>query len=1157
MALQPLANETDGLERLRVASELSDVLQAQGYLSTAFETLERAIQDTPSEYKTHSACLRRRMEACLLGQSVKASFSGVVERACDILDEVSTPRDVDDFDIDLLHLAYAKVCVGTARFHDPAAAAQGLDSALAWLLPKFHRLMESHMEREAFRCAAAYGDLARSGPSVGVASLSLATAVDMMERIATSPQTPPLLKAKALAELGWHGKEYGIEMSRVDSFEAEAIRMFDAAGHAHGAIDIRIRQLARHMEDNLGSLPSEAVQDIETYFLAYERLNCVAAHRVAVATILAALPSESALGVGISLSDVGRTLATAAGTKLGFLLTETAAWGRWLLHSGRAARVVEGVVGWNARVLEEDCRMLKGKIAYCGASAYLELRDFEKAYEWASRACMAWGAWFPLRRAEAANHALEARLSGRGSTWAGDEDALIAQAELEISKDLEHGLEEPAISKLELVATMVLIPRRDARCDGWLDKMEERIQVLSEISPAAGRQKKATLCQLRALALAAAITKGELGAIDDMGDECLAHLEHAVSLHLEDRRVMQACSARSMQTGILFVIFEKTRSRRALNKCLEISVVVRDTFRDMEQTRSLAEATRQYATYLHEAFRRGLVTGEQVLLVLKEAEESLHQGMADMTVLGSFEAVSRRQQLTSPHERRLLYHRAFDVCDKLWRISDLWDWVQLAKARSLSSQLGVHSLVPAELRDRAMGDAAAMELLNMEEQTTRAIAAADHADRLRLRTDLYRIHQQMAKHEVLKHVLDVKNGIPVSWGHICELATQIQIQRQRQCQLAGSNVVLIDWVDLRGSLWLLAVSSCADDASRPLIECCGITIDAVASWKRRWLDAEPGSDAAFEDEDAEEDDDFFSLRELDCLVAPLKQFTNRGDLLVFSPTGILHPIPLQALWIEDQTPAIVRNPIVFSASLTVFSQCCRRAAEVKPPLSTLAEKQQPLPKSSWNMVGVLEDEPGCRFPPTERSDVYNAIRHLAERHGAAWSTGSAVTRRFVAEAMQQSVLVHYHGHCRLDREAVADQSLQLCDGSLAVRDVFSLKLRGPHITLVACDSASQGITAGDEPLGLVTALLCAGAGSVLGTLWPTASETGRVFAERFYAELESQQRGSSVDQVVVVDLAVALQKAVLAVRAKGETRKPYHWAAFVLHGSWSMNLPRL
>ena len=47
--------------------------------------------------------------------------------------------------------------------------------------------------------------------------------------------------------------------------------------------------------------------------------------------------------------------------------------------------------------------------------------------------------------------------------------------------------------------------------------------------------------------------------------------------------------------------------------------------------------------------------------------------MADITVLGSFEAVSRRQQLTSLRKLRELYHSAFDVCYKLWRIPDLWD----------------------------------------------------------------------------------------------------------------------------------------------------------------------------------------------------------------------------------------------------------------------------------------------------------------------------------------------------------------------------------------------------------------------------------------------------------------------------------------------------
>jgi hypothetical protein len=54
----------------------------------------------------------------------------------------------------------------------------------------------------------------------------------------------------------------------------------------------------------------------------------------------------------------------------------------------------------------------------------------------------------------------------------------------------------------------------------------------------------------------------------------------------------------------------------------------------------------------------------------------------------------------------------------------------------------------------------------------------------------------------------------------------------------------------------------------------------------------------------------------DCLVAPLKKITNKGDLLVFSPTVILHPVSLRALWIEDQTPAIVHNPSCSTTTAT-------------------------------------------------------------------------------------------------------------------------------------------------------------------------------------------------------------------------------------------------
>jgi CHAT domain-containing protein len=113
-----------------------------------------------------------------------------------------------------------------------------------------------------------------------------------------------------------------------------------------------------------------------------------------------------------------------------------------------------------------------------------------------------------------------------------------------------------------------------------------------------------------------------------------------------------------------------------------------------------------------------------------------------------------------------------------------------------------------------------------------------------------------------------------------------------------------------------------------------------------------------------------------------------------------------------------------------------------------------------------------------------------------------------------------------------------------VKDFFDLRMDVPLFILMACNSATQQVSIGDEPLGLITAILTAGASSIVGTLWGVASETARIFAERFTQKL-IDAGGSSM-----TDLAVALQQTVLSLKSDYNTRLPYHWAPFVLHGSY-------
>ena len=127
--------------------------------------------------------------------------------------------------------------------------------------------------------------------------------------------------------------------------------------------------------------------------------------------------------------------------------------------------------------------------------------------------------------------------------------------------------------------------------------------------------------------------------------------------------------------------------------------------------------------------------------------------------------------------------------------------------------------------------------------------------------------------------------------------------------------------------------------------------------------------------------------------------------------------------------------------------------------------------------------------------------------------------------------------------------------NLTVRDIFAIKLQAPVVSLMACESALDEISTGDEPLGLVSAFLYAGATSVIGTLWPIRSVDGRAFSKEFYNHVHSQSRRVGVSEdtheaMNLVDLAQSHQQAILTIRERQGLGDPFNWAAFVLYGAW-------
>ena len=117
-------------------------------------------------------------------------------------------------------------------------------------------------------------------------------------------------------------------------------------------------------------------------------------------------------------------------------------------------------------------------------------------------------------------------------------------------------------------------------------------------------------------------------------------------------------------------------------------------------------------------------------------------------------------------------------------------------------------------------------------------------------------------------------------------------------------------------------------------------------------------------------------------------------------------------------------------------------------------------------------------------------------------------------------------------------------GNVETSHLSQCTLPNSLVVLIACGSAMQTTTVLDEPLGLPTAALVAGAATVVGTLWPVSVIPAVHFIERFLTWLKHSEMKMENG---MVNVARAVQRASLDVRKRFPT--PGDWAGYVVHGS--------
>lgn len=254
------------------------------------------------------------------------------------------------------------------------------------------------------------------------------------------------------------------------------------------------------------------------------------------------------------------------------------------------------------------------------------------------------------------------------------------------------------------------------------------------------------------------------------------------------------------------------------------------------------------------------------------------------------------------------------------------------------------------------------------------------------------------------------------------------------------------------------------------------------------------------------------------------------DRLVVIPSDVLVNVPFAALpygegWLCDR----------FAVSLLPHASMFSR---------TLGREPRPLRAKRFAGIGVRH-YPGeaLRELPRAVEEVEAAANHLARKEARTILRDGEAHPEAIRQALQGADWAHFACHGRVDSSDMLSTRLYVGGaedkpGRLTLAELQQLpleKLNG--MVLAACWLSSTLFLPGNEMVGLPAALMRAGVGTVIASLWEVDDEANFQFMTRFY-EL-ARQRG-----------AVWALREVQREWARREDgwAQPFHWASYVLYG---------
>ena len=237
----------------------------------------------------------------------------------------------------------------------------------------------------------------------------------------------------------------------------------------------------------------------------------------------------------------------------------------------------------------------------------------------------------------------------------------------------------------------------------------------------------------------------------------------------------------------------------------------------------------------------------------------------------------------------------------------------------------------------------------------------------------------------------------------------------------------------------------------------------------------------------------------------------RERRLIIVPHGALHYVPFHAL---------------FDGERHVIDSCTVSYA----PSASIYAKSQQQPASNAHGALVLG------VPDAQAPFIDGEARAVASvLPDSTLLLGDDATEQALRTIGRDVRIVHIASHASFRPENPMFSGIRLGDTYLNVYDLYRLRMRAELVTMSGCATGANVAAAGDELLGITRGLFCAGAQTLLLSLWNVHDESTAAFMKLFYGRV---REGTPP--------VIALRDAMLHIRS--EYPHPYYWAPFVLTG---------